>query len=95
MTVNDFVGLMDVPLKGATSDIDIVSRKTRDFDALSIGQANSLLQTPAFTRWLSQPEPGLLLVEACLEKSNKVSAMSLFCAHLSQSILENIRVGGG
>ena len=85
MAQSEFVERIGSPAIIANKDINRVARM-QSFDRQSIGQANSLVGKPKFGYWVTDKCSSFLLVEARLSKPTKLSAMSLFCAHLAQNV---------
>lgn len=64
-----------------------VLQKRHLFKKQSLAQASHLVMTEEFQHWLKGPDSSFLLVDGhCSEINGKVSAMSIFCAALSESL---------
>lgn len=92
MSPQEFTDLIRVPLQLAVDELLQVSKTSQDYSSLTLGQANSIVGKEPFAFWIGQSSPAFLLVDANLDReggnANKLSAMSLFCAHLGRSIME-------
>jgi hypothetical protein len=83
-----FISVLGVPLSLANNDLRTVLGRDQEFKDRVQRQAQSLLQTKEFGRWLGGRFSDLLLVDGNMDAAatDSLSAMSLLCATLIASI---------
>lgn len=87
------LGILGIGIRSAWDDLDTVLRRANSLDTIDQDQARWLAKTPEFQDWFQCDRSAILLCDGCTtEHLYLVSSMSVFCATLISSLVDDENV---